>query len=192
MIRRSSGNVGLIPHSKRAATPAEGTEQHNGAILTFVVEMQQAQLSLARLVGDECLIAPPRSLDAAGPKSAELRTLGALGKHSGIGAKPALSSAKKRAPTMPRSSFVSEDVEGGKYQGQELATVEKLKALGAPYATFCWFTQVLRPLGRKGNAVCAQMLPAARHRLNRHLALDVNLESPKAIETRIPTLIPAA
>lgn len=55
--------------------------------MSSIVEMQEAQHSLAPAMGDGSLVASLRSLEVGGQSGAEFRTIRALGKHSGIRAK---------------------------------------------------------------------------------------------------------
>lgn len=153
-------------HNGGAATPAGGTAYH-GTILASIVELREAQLSLARPVGDEPLAAALRSLEAGGPNGAELRTIGLLGNHTGHRAKTLAfidqyirinDDTIKLLPFQAHTTYVvsgstlkgrSKKSKAG-YHGPDLATVDKLKAGGA--SNVAWnieagVERILRALG---------------------------------------------
>lgn len=69
-------NTGLSAsprYNEREPSLAEGVGIYNGAIMASIAELREAQLPLARLLGDESLHASLRNLDAGGPNNAKLK-----------------------------------------------------------------------------------------------------------------------
>lgn len=125
------------------ATPAGNSGRDPREILNSIVEMREAQISFASAMGHAPLIASLGSLEACGCESGELKTIGILGKHAGIGARVSfliggehhLNDATTNAvPIRPKKVHVvsgstltlRKSKSKGGYQGPELATSEKL------------------------------------------------------------------
>lgn len=114
--------------------------------MASIVEMRQAQIALARAMGDDSLLAFLRRLQAGGREGAEFNTIRIRGRGKGIGAKasaligrePHLNDATANMlPFKPTTVYTASDsmlklrktkAKDGNH-GPEIATIEKLKAL---------------------------------------------------------------
>lgn len=151
------------------ATPAGNSGRYPSDILNSVVERGEAQISPARAMGDETLITSLRIIEAGGCDSAELKTVGILGKATGTGVRARsliesehhLNDATINAvPIRPKKVYADADstlklrktkTRAG-YQWPGLATSEKLKTLGFADAEY-----IQHRSGRRDPAHCRDM-----------------------------------